>query len=264
GFASQRDIPLTYEKRENILDSAVVHQLVTMARLIRYLADNDRRADSLWPEVLSYEFLAIPISTIWQTGWQARAAKATWAEQLLKSDNDSLKSITNWLLAIASRVNTDSADLVLDYLLGIQPIAINQPDQPKATSPMLEWLRSTSESDFYNALSNVAVLKAKLKDYFAATGQTVKTDQLIELVDAYQAAEERMLNTSPYHQAEDSVSLMTVFKAKGLEYQYVYMLSVDDEAWGGSGRSQTNKLTLPANLAPTRHSGATEDERLRL
>src|SRR5690606_42047498 len=58
----------TYEKRENILDSAVVHQLVTMARLIRYLADNDRRADSLWPEVLSYEFLSIPISTIWQTG----------------------------------------------------------------------------------------------------------------------------------------------------------------------------------------------------
>jgi ATP-dependent exoDNAse (exonuclease V) beta subunit len=34
--------------------------------------------------------------------------------------------------------------------------------------------------------------------------------------------------------------------------------------WGSTARGNSNKLTLPANLAPIRHAGATDDERLRI
>jgi DNA helicase-2/ATP-dependent DNA helicase PcrA len=34
--------------------------------------------------------------------------------------------------------------------------------------------------------------------------------------------------------------------------------------WGSGSRGNGNKLTLPANLAPIRHAGTTEDERLRI
>jgi DNA helicase-2/ATP-dependent DNA helicase PcrA len=57
---------------------------------------------------------------------------------------------------------------------------------------------------------------------------------------------------------------MTVFKAKGLEYEYVYLPACVDEVWGESSRNNINKLTLPANLAPIRHAGASQDERLRI
>jgi ATP-dependent exoDNAse (exonuclease V) beta subunit len=57
---------------------------------------------------------------------------------------------------------------------------------------------------------------------------------------------------------------MTVFKAKGLEFEYVFLPNSLDDVWGSSSRTSSNKLTLPANLAPIRHAGASEDERLRL
>ncbi len=73
-----------------------------------------------------------------------------------------------------------------------------------------------------------------------------------------------MLNTSPYNQATEAVRLMTVFKAKGLEFAHVFLVSSDDSAWGSRATGMGNKLTLPANLAAIRHAGSTDDERLRL
>jgi DNA helicase-2/ATP-dependent DNA helicase PcrA len=73
-----------------------------------------------------------------------------------------------------------------------------------------------------------------------------------------------MINTSPYNQASESVQLMTVFKSKGLEFERVFLLGCVDEVWGEKARGNSNKLTLPANLASIRRAGASEDERLRI
>src|SRR5690606_5439454 len=54
------------------------------------------------------------------------------------------------------------------------------------------------------------------------------------------------------------------FKAKGLEFEHVYLPSCNDQTWGESSRTNNNMLTLPANLLPIRHAGATNDERLRI
>ena len=50
---------------------------------------------------------------------------------------------------------------------------------------------------------------------------------------------QHLLNTSPYHQAGESVQLMTVFKSKGLEFSHVFLLAVDDSTWGSSGKSSS-------------------------
>jgi len=86
----------------------------------------------------------------------------------------------------------------------------------------------------------------------------------IRFISMYEVAEQPMLNTSPYAQSANSVQLMTVFKAKGLEYQHVFLPGCLDDVWGSSSRGNSNKLTLPANLHPIRHAGATDDERLRI
>jgi DNA helicase-2/ATP-dependent DNA helicase PcrA len=57
---------------------------------------------------------------------------------------------------------------------------------------------------------------------------------------------------------------MTVFKAKGLEFEHVFLLNCQDDVWGSSVAANSNKLTLPPNLRRIRHAGATEDERLRI
>ncbi|HSH55534.1 MAG TPA: PD-(D/E)XK nuclease family protein, partial [Candidatus Limnocylindrales bacterium] len=86
----------------------------------------------------------------------------------------------------------------------------------------------------------------------------------VAFIDLYTAAGQQITNTSPYNQQADAVQLMTVFKAKGLEYEHVFLVQCEDEIWGSSARGNTNKLTLPVNLQPIRHAGANDDERLRL
>jgi ATP-dependent exoDNAse (exonuclease V) beta subunit len=117
---------------------------------------------------------------------------------------------------------------------------------------------------FYETLSHLTVLRARLRDHQATSETALTLQDLIDFVGMYEAADERMQSTSPYNQKADAVQLMTVFKAKGLEFEHVFLPSSQDEVWGSSSRSQSNRLTLPANLTPIRHAGATDDERLRI
>ena len=270
-FAAKLNIPVHYEKRENILESRVIKQLLTMSKLTLMLADEDERADALWPEVLSYDFFAVPISETWKLGWKVtdhnrahRDSPTNWIRQMIESDNSQLREIALLFLALAARVENESFELMLDYLIGSRPVTTHEDSSNELSSPLLNYLKSESEQTYYDALSNLMVLRSKLREYQAGDSDVATLSDLLAWTDAYKAADERMLNTSPYHQADQAVQLMTVFKSKGLEFSHVFLLSIDDTTWGGSGQSMSNKLTLPKNLAPTRHSGATEDERLRL
>jgi ATP-dependent exoDNAse (exonuclease V) beta subunit len=159
--------------------------------------------------------------------------------------------------------------MMLDYLIGSAAIITNEADLPQVYSPLRTYytdtkVRQTQPDLFYEALSNLIVLRAKLRDHQATFQDVLMLPDLITLVDMYAAADERMINTSPYNQQAEAVQIMTVFKAKGLEFEHVFLPSCQDNVWGGSSRTQSNHLTLPANLAPIRHTGASDDERLRI
>ena len=56
---------------------------------------------------------------------------------------------------------------------------------------------------------------------------------------------------------------MTAHKAKGLEFEYVFIVSADHTAWG-KGKGNNNLLALPKNLIQIRHTGTTDSEKLRI
>ena len=69
--------------------------------------------------------------------------------------------------------------------------------------------------------------------------------------------------TSPYSEAENAVQVLTAHKAKGLEFEYVFIISADHTAWGKAKGNNTT-LSLPKNLVHIRHTGMTDGERLRV
>lgn len=269
-YLNALQVPVRYEKRENILEAPHTIELITIARLVLAISHDESIADSLWPNVLTYEWLHVPITTIWNLSWQVRdhnrtsASRTSWTRELLNHEDVALRQIAQLFVAIAQRVDSDPCERVLDYLIGTTAITVNEVDGASLVSPMREHYLAKGDAQMIDMVSDLTVLRTKLRDYQHTSDAFLKLADLVALVDAYHHAEELMLNTSPYAEADSAVQLMTVFKAKGLEFSHVFLVDVDDDAWGGSGSSNTNKLTLPANLAPTRHSGATEDERLRL
>lgn len=269
-FLNELDIPVRYEKRENILEAPVVQQLLAMSKLVLALADGqDALADALWPEVLSYNFWELPTSEIWKLSWQVRKLDdLTWSEAVL--ENEHFRRPGLLILTLAKMAASETLETMMDALIGNELVVTNEADMLHVRSPLKEFYMGQKQQTegpdlFYQTLSHLTCLRERLRDHQNSTGdETLRMVDLINFVGLYEAAGERMLNTSPYNQHAEAVQLMTVFKAKGLEFQHVFLPSVQDEVWGNSSRSNSNRLTLPPNLQPIRPAGTTEDERLRI
>ena len=268
---NQRHIPVAYEKRENILEASVIRQLLGMSKLVLAIRDSNQAvAGALWPEVLSYDFWQLPASTIWQTSWAVSDSRGTlnWSQALL--ENELFIRPALLLLTLAAQADTLPLEQMLDHLIGTAAITTHDERLAEASSPLRDYLLAPDPSDvtepelFYHTLSHLAVLRAKLREHQQAADHPLVLRDLIDFVALYERSGQQMLNTSPYNQHADAVQLMTVFKAKGLEFNHVFLPSIHDDVWGETSRGGSNRLTLPANLAPVRPGATTPDERLRI
>lgn len=273
-YLADLEVPMRYEKRENILEAPVVRQLLAMSKLVLALQARDfETADCLWPEVLSFDFWAIPIRDLWQLSWEVQEVDkntdSNWTKTLMASDKPYFQTPALLMTALAGRIATETCEQLIDYLIGTDAVPTHTTDPETVRSPLRTFytgdaVQHSNPDLFYDAISHLTVLRSKLRDYEATHSGAFTLPDLISFVEMYESAEERMLNTSPYNQQADAVQLMTVFKAKGLEFEHVFLPSCQDDVWGSSSRGNTNKLTLPPNLAPIRHAGANDDERLRI
>lgn len=263
-YLHEAGVPVSYEKRENILEAPVIRQLLTMSKLTLALASGKHDlANSLWAEVLSYEMWGFATEQLWELSWEASDQRGPWTKLLLA--NPPFKHAVLLFLTLAGRTSTESCEAILDALIGSVDVQTTDASLPSVRSPLRDYyFKAQGEQVLFETATELTVLREKLREYQAGKNKFLTLSDLIDFTERYEMAGEQMLNTSPYSQAADAVQLITVFKAKGLEYPYVFLPSCHDDVWGSTSGGAGNKLTLPHNLASIRHTGTTEDERLRL
>lgn len=270
-YLAKQSVPMRYEKRENILEAPVIKQLLTMSRLLLALHRGDQQtADNLWPAVLSFDFWQIPVRTIWETSWKIRQENGNWSRALLDHQDPAVQTPALLLLALAAKVNDETLEHMLDYLLGTEAVPTHEAGSSShVRSPLHEYylgpvVQQTNPGLLYQTVSHLTVLRAKLREYQATQPHTLTLPALIDFVTMYEEAGQLIPSTSPYNQQADAVQLLTVYGAKGLEFTHVFLPAMHDDVWGAAARDNANKLTLPGNLARIRHAATTEDGRLRL
>lgn len=265
-YLDEAEVPVRYEKRENVLDDPIINQLIRMSQLVLMLqAGKMKEANALWCEVLSYDFWQLSTSTIWKLSWEASSDRKDWTETVL--ENEMLKPIALFFMRLSMLAQTETLETILDILIGSQPLDLQEPGFTTYTSPFYDsyFDKPISEANTYwDLLSNLTVLRSRVRDYRKAEHEPLHLQDFIDFVEATRSANLKILNTSPYQNGDDAIQLMTAFKAKGMEFSAVFVLAVSDEAWGTGARGQINHISLPANLRHIRYGGATPDERLRL
>jgi DNA helicase-2/ATP-dependent DNA helicase PcrA len=272
-YLEQLHIPVRYDKRENVLDDPHVNALLAMAELIVALAkSNGAGANSLWPAVLSADEWQLPTSTIWKLSWQSNKnyyenEESNW--QAMMMEDTALRPIALFFAKLAAISKIETLETMLDYITGVTPVHLGEEDIADYTSPYYDYYfgKAKQQNDpigFTQLLSNLTVLRQHLREYKKAQSEPLYLQDMLDFVLAYKNANEKLLNTSPYHSASNAVQLMTAYGAKGLEFATVYVVATLDDVWGMKARGQSSNITLPANLKLIRRAGTSKDERKRL
>ncbi len=266
-YLRQARIAVRYDKREDVLQDPKIMQLLHMAELVDALRrGNQVLCDSLWPEVLSYDFWEISTEQIWNISWAAADAREHWMPHLLAEPTT--KIIALFFAQLSNITGIETLETMLDYLVGVKDISLDK-NEPTFASPFYSFnfskeRQTTDIQSFWALLSNLTVLRQRLRDYKTEDDDRVSLQDFVDFAHNHQAAKIKVLNTSPYHESSDAVQVMTTYKSKGLEFEHVFMLAAIDEVWGSKVITQTTKVPLPQNLAFVRYQGASNDERLRL
>ena len=263
-YLARHELPVHYEKRENVLDSPIVRQLEQMTRLILALQSDNKLADSLWPEVLSYDFWNLPTDKIWQLSWQADKAGRPWVDILLKDQQ--ARDIALFFLRLKDSLGVTILEEQLDAWIGIN--GRNEPLKLPFTSPLFEHYfgkpKDKDAASFSRFLSNLNVLRHRLREHQRAELQPLNLQSFVDFIDANRAAQINILDSSPYYESPEAIQLMTAYGAKGREFRAVFIIGANDEVWGSASRRLGSRISLPTNIKFIRYQGASEDERLRL
>jgi len=255
-YLKHRNIDVSYEKRDNLLENEQITQIIHLSKFVQGLASG-HDVSSYLPEVLSYDFWQIPRTEVINL-FSERYARKKPLEYLA---TETFQPIANFFADLVSKSATVPLELWLDYLIGT--LELNG-----YTSPFLSYCKTLlSENELLEFYENLATFRQAALDHIrsvrgeAATAP--KLSDFVEAIDDFIAAGTTITRVSKYRDAAEAVQVMTAHKSKGLEFKQVFLTAFDDYAWG-KAKGNKDMMVLPKNLLVIRHSGGTKDEQLRL
>lgn len=260
------DIPVSYERREHILDQPHIVELIELARLVQ--ATNEGKWDTvnaLMPVVLSAQYWQLDSTTIWQLSIDAYSQKKQWIELMQPHSNKTVQRFARALLVLATEANHLSLEGMFDYMLGNRAIELSDDETwhiPYRQAYFTEQRLERSPQEYFTLLGQLTSLRERLREYHP--GQQLKLQDFITFVQLYEKSKLPLLDTNPHATNTDAVELMTAYKAKGLEWNTVFLIDAHNDTWGTSARSGHNSFGLPTNLAWVKPARDTHDDRLRL
>ncbi|MEI9913971.1 MAG: ATP-dependent DNA helicase [Candidatus Saccharibacteria bacterium] len=256
------DIPISYERRENILDDPKIKQIINFMRLLKAIADQgSNQTDSLLASVLNYDFWQLPTEAIWKLSWSSNETRSSWLDLMLKDSK--LRQTALMLIKLAANSLEYRFDFILDQIIGLSDIRLTDKEEKSTRSPFLEYYSKEGDVVISQLFQNLITLKQKLTEFNGANQRPLMTADFIEYIDQLQLSEEKVTNDLKYTQASSRVELMSAHGAKGQEFDSVYLISFVNEAWGV--KADRGKTAIPINLEYIRQrSDDADDERLRL
>lgn len=258
----RQGLNVNYERRDNVLDDELVDLVLAISSIVTSLwEDGEQDADSMIPELLAHPALAIEAEMIWRLSLDAHKNHQTLIETMLTYIT--LAPIANWLLELRKLIDTTQLELILDTIIGAPDAEV----VADFRSPLYNYYFSPENLEknparYIEFLESLRTLRTRLRDY-----HTHEKLYLQDLLDFIRLHEEMNLGITTIRKRSDtltgSVNLMTAHKAKGLEFDHVFILNAVDSTWGERVRSHSRLISYPENLelAP---AGDSYDERLRL
>ena len=248
----KKNIPYSVKRKINILDLPLVQNILTT---LRYISEETRQPHSgeyrLF-EMMHYHFfkirprdvaaLAAYASSKRDVSWREIISEPNYFSQIKLRDPEALlqfeKNITKWI--------SNAANLTLQMLF----------EEILNDSGLLVYILKHDEKIWLMQVLNTFF--DFLKDE-SAKHPRIRIHEFLEMIEKMEANGIPIpLNKTVF--AEEGVNFITAHSAKGLEFQYVFLMGCTADKWEKS-RKGGHEFTLPDTLTYTRQDNI--DESLR-
>lgn len=251
GILHANKVPLKYEKQNNILDNDAVKQICLLAEVVVSITNGDEESINYSiHKLISHPLWQVDAKTLWEMA-VANRYQPHWLLSLENHENTRLSKLAAWLKWLSTESSKAPLTLLLEYLTGLRAT-------DTYTSQIRDYYVNNSISQEYiETLSALQNLR-RLVDDFSYHRQATLED-FVRFVKFSQENEQVISDESIFVSSDKAVQLLTVHKAKGLEFDNVYIIDATDHNW----RPRSGGRKPPANL-PLQPYGDDYDDYIRL
>lgn len=222
-------LPVRLETGENVLEDKRIQQLIT---LLSYIASPDR--DDLLASLLHYDFWNVPPLDVLRVVQYAGREKRSLVQVL--SD-----------VSAAGVKEPEPFMKLLEHIAAWRVLALNCTLQECIDTIMKEsgYLQRVMQlPDQVPLLNKINTLFTEVKKFNKSHPEL----SLAEFIERLQLLRQHGISlvAEPLYTTQEAVRLMTAHKAKGLEFEHVFIMRLTDHHWGNV--RDWNRVPLPQGL----------------
>lgn len=253
GILQQLGIPVRYEQQSNILDHEMVSQVYLITSLLAAINNGDKATiNALIHQVLRHPMWGIEPVELWQLAVN-NYPRGDWLKSLLNSSSGQLKAIGNWLVWLSKQASSQPLAVTLEHILGLRK-------SREYTSPVRQYFidgKKDRAGEYLSSLSAIQLLRALVHEFARQSEPTL--EELVRFIDINRENNKVVADESPFITGTGAVQLLTVHKAKGLEFDDIYIIDAIEDIW----QPRKGSRKPPANL-PLQPNGDDFDDYVRL
>lgn len=271
------DIAVQYERRDNVLDQAPIILVEQLSQvLIGLYLGQYKEVNALLPQILSHPAWKIDPISLWKLSLTAYESRSHWLDVMASVPE--FIPLQKWLVTTALSIPHLPLESMLDIIIGKLDVQVGDTEHDddnnetvirqgkEFKSPIYDYFFSKENltdhcEDYVRYLEALRSIRTKLRDYRPLETPNLQT--FMEFINLNRSIGSGITSTRSASQKDNAVQLMTVHKAKGLEFDTVYIVNAIDNVWGERTRSRNRLIGYPENL-PISPAGDSSDERLRL
>ena len=226
-----------------------------LARTVVAIANNNHiQADAYLPELLAHPAWKITPHELWELSVKAYDSRKRWLD--IMALHPRWQEIHTWLITLAKDSLHAPAEIMIDRMIGASE---------ENKGPFYRYFFSPDTLDdqpysYLLHLSALTTIRDRLCQYRPEGQLTIK--EFLEFINLSQKFD-RSIRVTQQSNQNQGVQLMTAHRAKGLEFQHVYVVNCVETVWGESARGKSRLISYPYNL-PLADAGNTSDDKLRL
>ncbi len=246
------NVPLHYEKQNNVMQNEAVEQMILLAEILAAKQQGDLDTiNAKLAILLCHPLWGITSEDLWELALENRH-QPHWLESMHRHRNSSVNTLAVLLDEFARLSATTPLPLMIEYIFGLR-------DYKGHTIPIRNYFFQNKHLSrtYIESLSALQIIRDMCNEFARPDSATLL--DFVKFIRINRENGKQITDESLFVSAETAVKLLTIHKAKGQEFDSVYIIDAVENIW----KPRVGGRKPPANL-PLQAYGDDIDDYVRL